>query len=108
MWIILTFLGISSCLSMSALTFGKLYWKPSYETWQYKSNPKFPKPEHVRTEILLTIKCISLSTMLPAISLYLAAQGRSQAFCGWGGRSIWWHVGSLCVMIISIDFFEPS
>ena len=23
---------------------------PSYETWRFKSNPKFPKPEHVRTE----------------------------------------------------------
>jgi len=27
-----------------------------------------------RWQILLTIKCISLSTMLPALSLYLAAQ----------------------------------
>ena len=23
---------------------------PSYETWRFKCNPKFPKPEHVRTE----------------------------------------------------------
>ncbi|CAK9086022.1 Lathosterol oxidase (C-5 sterol desaturase) (Delta(7)-sterol 5-desaturase) (Delta(7)-sterol C5(6)-desaturase) (Lathosterol 5-desaturase) (Sterol-C5-desaturase) [Durusdinium trenchii] len=106
MWLVLTFLGLTSCLGMSSLTFAKLYWNPSYDVWRFKCNPKFPKPEHVRTEILLTIKCISLSTMLPALSLYLAAQGKSQAFCGWGGRSVGWHLGSLAALIISIDFFE--
>ena len=30
-------------------------------------------------EVLLTIKCISLSTMLPALSLYLAAQAWGMA-----------------------------
>ncbi|CAJ1455082.1 unnamed protein product, partial [Effrenium voratum] len=106
MWLILTVLGLSSCLSMSSLAFAKLYWNPSYEVWKFKSNPKFPKPENVRTEVLLTIKCISLSTMLPALSLYLAAQGRSQAFCGWGGRSLTWHVASAFVLVLGIDFFE--
>ncbi|CAE7661633.1 Sc5d, partial [Symbiodinium pilosum] len=106
MWVILTVLGLTSCLSMSALAFAKLYWNPSYDIWKYKCNPKFPKPEHVRTEILLTIKCISLSTMLPALSLYLAAEGKSQAFCGWGGRSIWWHLGCAACLLVGIDFFE--
>lgn len=27
---------------------------PSYDVWRFKCNPKFPKPEHVRTEAWLT------------------------------------------------------
>eukprot|EP00913_Durusdinium_trenchii_P012062 g11330.t2 len=69
MWLVLTFLGLTSCLGMSSLTFAKLYW----------------------TEIGLVAP---------------PPQGKSQAFCGWGGRSVGWHLGSLAALIISIDFFE--
>eukprot|EP00440_Ansanella_granifera_P049049 gb/GFBE01053141.1/.p1 GENE.gb/GFBE01053141.1/~~gb/GFBE01053141.1/.p1 ORF type:complete len:297 (+),score=63.35 gb/GFBE01053141.1/:1-891(+) len=106
MWIILTIFGIATAVIMSGITFARLYWKPTFEQWQYKSNPKYPKPEHVRTEVLLTLKCIALSTIFPALSLYLAAQGRSEAFCGWGGKSLFWHMGSMVALVFGIDFFE--
>jgi len=106
MWAIFTVFGVMTSVVMSGVTFAKLYWKPTFEQWQYKSNPKYPKPEHVRVEVLLTLKCIALSTIAPALSLYLATLGKSEAFCGWGDRSLTWHIASMVVLILCVDFFE--
>ncbi|CAE8593564.1 unnamed protein product, partial [Polarella glacialis] len=105
-WLVTTLLGVATSMVLSGSSFARLYWKPTFAQWQYKSNPKFPKPENVRTEILLTLKCIALSTIFPSLSLYLSAHGQSEAFCGWGGRSLTWHVLSALVMVATIDFFE--
>lgn len=105
-WLVLTISGGSLSLIMSSLVFRKCYWAPTFEQWRYKSNPKFPRPVQVRREVLLTLKCISLSTLAPSLSLYLVASGQSQAFCGWGGRSPAWHFCSFLAMWLLSDLFE--
>jgi len=105
-WIVMTFFGVATSMILSGTAFARLYWKPTFSQWQFKSNPKYPRPEHVRTEVLLTLKCISLSTIFPALSLYLRAHGQSQAFCGWGGRSMLWHAGTAVALLSFVDFFE--
>mmetsp|Transcript_55132 Transcript_55132/g.118368 ORF Transcript_55132/g.118368 Transcript_55132/m.118368 type:complete len:305 (-) Transcript_55132:73-987(-) len=105
-WIAFTIAGLFMTVGLSAVVFVKLYWNPTYEQWRYKSNPKFPHPTQVRKEVLQTLKCIGLSTICPAISVYLTAKGSSQAFCGWGGRSLSWHVCSFFAVWFIVDIFE--
>lgn len=107
-WLVMTLSGGGLCMLLSSITFARCYWKPTFEQWQFKSNPKFPPADKIRKEILQTAKCLSLSTLLPALSIYLTAQGQSQAFCGWGGRSLSWHVASAVLMFVGSDFFEWS
>ena len=70
-------------LSTSGIVFYHYYWpsKITYEKWQYKTNPKYPTPEKVRDEIVQTAKGIFTATLCPALSMYLAAQGKSKAYC---------------------------
>jgi len=55
---------------------------PTYDTWKHKNNPKFPKPEKVRDEIMQTIKSACTATMCPALGFYLTSHGYAQAYCG--------------------------
>lgn len=105
-WMFLNLLAVMTAFVGSGYSFYRLYWNPSYELWRHKSNPKFPRPESVRTEILLTLKCISLSTVFPALTLYLAAQGKAAGFCGWGDHSLLWHVGQWLILVTVTDFYE--
>lgn len=105
-WFVFSVAGLVLTMGLSGFVFSRLYWAPTYEWWRYKSNPKFPLPIQVRKEVLQTLKCISLSTVCPAISVYLTAQGKSEAFCGWGGRSLSWHVLSFLAVWIFVDLFE--
>lgn len=105
-WLVLTIGGGSLSFGLSMIAFRKWYWAPTFEQWQNKSNPKYPRPSQVRKEVLLTIKCLSLSTLCPAMSIYLVAHGHSQAFCGWGDRSLMWHICSFLAMLVFCDFYE--
>jgi len=92
----------------SAPVFYYYYW-PNNVTrakWIYKSNPKFPSPEKVRDEIVQMFKGVVFSATFPALSLILARRGMSQAFCGWGGYSLSYHIGSFAVSWVLSDFFE--
>lgn len=79
---------------------------PSYETWKMKSNPKYPPVEKIREEILQMYKGMYTATICPALSLWLAQRGWSQAFCGWGGYSIGYHLFSFACIWIGSDFVE--
>ena len=63
-----------------------LSWSPHLEGSETK------KRDHWSPEVLLTIKCISLSTMLPALSLYLAAQATGGMTRIFAGRVIWCYM----------------
>jgi len=76
------------------------------EKWRYKSNPKFPSPEKVRDEIVQMMKGMLCASICPAVSLELAKSGYSQAFCGWGGRSVSYHVLSFLLTWVVSDLFE--
>jgi len=86
------------------------YWHTNvtYEKWIYKSNPKFPSPEKVRDEIVQMLKGMLCATVCPALSLELARHGVGHAFCGWGGYSFAYHVGTFLLCWIVSDLFEFS
>ena len=61
-------------------------------------------------EIIAMIKGIIAATLCPTISLYLARSGMSQAYCGWGGHSLAYHVGTFMVtfMLSKGPELDPS
>eukprot|EP00933_Yihiella_yeosuensis_P050891 TRINITY_DN48696_c0_g1_i1.p1 TRINITY_DN48696_c0_g1~~TRINITY_DN48696_c0_g1_i1.p1 ORF type:complete len:299 (+),score=53.10 TRINITY_DN48696_c0_g1_i1:181-1077(+) len=105
-WLLFTVMAMIVGMGSSSFAFAKLYWKPTFEQWQYKSNPKYPKPEQVKREVLLTLKCVALTTICPTLSLHLRHTGLSKAYCGWGGYSILEHVLAAFCIVVATDFFE--
>eukprot|EP00516_Mucochytrium_quahogii_P001210 CAMPEP_0203759658 /NCGR_PEP_ID=MMETSP0098-20131031/12763_1 /ASSEMBLY_ACC=CAM_ASM_000208 /TAXON_ID=96639 /ORGANISM=" , Strain NY0313808BC1" /LENGTH=271 /DNA_ID=CAMNT_0050652765 /DNA_START=274 /DNA_END=1089 /DNA_ORIENTATION=+ len=69
-------------LLTSYIFFKRYYVNPSYEDWRWKTNPKYPSPEMVRSEILTSMKGVIVVTICPALSLYLAQHGKSKGYCG--------------------------
>ena len=106
-WLTLTLLGFSSQLLMSGSCFYAYYMRPTFSSWQYKSNPKYPPPTMVRDEIIQMVKGLCSATLCPAASLYLARHGYSKGYCGiteeygWGYLSVTF----LLTWILS-DFYE--
>lgn len=107
-WLLLCFGAILLNFILSGPVFYFYYWpsQVTYEKWQYKSNTKFPSPEKVRDEIVAMAKGVLSATLSPTLSLYLARNGMSKAYCGWGGHSLFHHVGMFCLVLILSDFFE--
>ena len=83
-WVVLTLLGGVSITAMSGLIFARYYYAPTFSQWQRKLNPAFPTAVKVRLEILQMFKSLCAATLVPAATLYLAAHGRSRAYCGMG------------------------
>ena len=46
-WLVLTVLAFGLTMLMSGALFLRYYKRPTFETWQHKSNPQFPKPAMV-------------------------------------------------------------
>ena len=91
---------------MSGTLFYFYYWNPSFETWQRKSNPEFPKPAMVRREVLQMLKGIFVATLCPAIALHLVDAGWSKAYGGLGGYSVAYLIFSFFVVWIGSDLYE--
>jgi len=109
-WLGMSVIETAFLFLTSAPVFYYYYWgdQVTYEKWAYKSNPKYPTPEKVRDEIVQMMKGMLCATVCPAVSLELARHGLSQAFCGWGGRSLSYHIGTFLLCWILADFFEFS
>ena len=60
----------------------------------------------MRDEIVQMMKGMLCASICPAVSLELAKSGYSQAFCGWGGRSVSYHVLSFLLTWVVSDLFE--
>jgi lathosterol oxidase len=105
-WLVLTALAFALTMVMSGALFFLYYWKPSFESWQRKSNPKFPEPSMVRREVLQMIKGIYTATLFPALALHLVNAGWSKAYGGLGGHSVWWLVASFFIVWFGSDFYE--
>jgi lathosterol oxidase len=101
-------MGFVGILSMSGIIFYKFYANPTFETWQYKSNPKYPSCEMVRDEIIQTAKGIGVSVISPALALWLSGQGTViDVYCGvhpelGAGRLIFEFI----FIVLSSDFVE--
>lgn len=105
-WLALTALALVMTLFMSGTLFALYYWRPTFEAWQRKSNPEFPKPSMVRREVLQMLKGILTATLCPAAALHLVGVGWSHAYSGLGGRSLGYLVFSFFVVWIGSDLYE--
>lgn len=105
-WLVLTILGFVLTMVMSGTLFRLYYWKPTFETWRYKSNPQFPKPAMVRREVLQMLKGIYTATLCPAIALHLVSFGWSHAYAGLGGYSWGYNVFTFFFVWIVSDLYE--
>jgi len=86
--------------------FYKFYCCPTYESWRYKSNVKYPPPEKVRDEIVLMLKGLGIANICPALTLYLMQHNMSKAYCGLGNYSWAYLIGSFLFSWLFSDFFE--
>jgi len=107
-WVYLSFLETIFLFAVSTPAFYHYYARRNitYEKWIYKSNPKYPTPAKVRDEIFQMLKGMLCATVCPALSLHLASHGYSNAFCGWGDRSLYYHIGTMIFTWMVSDFFE--
>ena len=105
-WGLLTALALPTILGISAAVFRAWYYSPRYEQWRTKSNPCYPEPAKVRSEVLLTLQCGALSVLPAALALHLAHQGRSKAYCGLGARGWGYELGAAAAVLLLSDFFE--
>jgi hypothetical protein len=69
-WVYLTIASFAIVLVMSGAIFKAYYANPTYETWRYKSNPKYPTAEMVRQEIVQLSKGVSISIFSPAMTIW--------------------------------------
>jgi len=113
-WVAITIMAAMTDLSFSGYAFYKLYWpsQVTYETWFWKTNPKYPTPEKVRDEIIQTLKGMGFAALLPALAMWLHAQGdaspvRTYGYCGVLPEYGWTH-NVVCFFVIWIgsDFWE--
>jgi hypothetical protein len=86
-WLALSVLAYLLMLVMSGTLFYRYYARPTFETWQRKSNPEFPDPTMVRREVLQMLKGIYTATFCPALALHLVNAGWSKAYGGLGGTA---------------------
>lgn len=110
-WALLTALGGVSIFFMSGSIFWAYYWKPTYEQWIMKTNPVYPPVLKVRDEIIQTTKSLMAATLVPALTLWLAARGRSQAYCGLGEGHFGlsapaYLIAQFIVFWVASDFYE--
>lgn len=104
-YLVLVGLGFASQIVLSGATFYKYYVNPTFEQWQYKSNPQYPSPEKVQLEIVQMVKGLFTAVICPALSLYLTRNGLTYGYCG---TPFGWTYE--LIMFVSIwigcDFFE--
>lgn len=103
---VLFVLGLASQVLFSGTVFYLYYVNPTFEQWQRKSNPRFPKVEMVRDEIVQMLKGLFAAVVCPTTSLYLSGRGYGQGFCGTSEYGIGYHVFLFFFIWISCDFYE--
>ena len=106
-WLALTVLSWISLLLTSGVPFYYLYMRPTWETWQYKTNKKFPPPHMVRSEAYYSMRGVPFVTLSPTLALYMTKHGMGHAYCGFGSRGGWpQEIAQALVVWILTDFFE--
>jgi lathosterol oxidase len=119
-WFLLSIIAVFSLMTFSGILFYISYWKPTYEQWIWKSQPKYPSVHAVQSEIHLMLKGLLAATFCPALSLWMSHRGKSLAYCGlvapWNQSSPFYSnpllqgkyylVLSFFFIWLSVDFFE--
>eukprot|EP00947_MAST-08B_sp_MAST-8B-sp1_P005158 g5158.t1 len=105
-YVALNVIALAAMMLFSGFAFYKLYWRPTFEIWQYKTNEQYPSPAKVKQEIVQMLKGLAAATLCPTLSLWLAQKGYSQAYCGLGDYS-WAYLAFTFVFCwVFTDFFE--
>ncbi len=105
-WLALSVLAFVLTMVMSGVLFARYYWRPTFETWQRKSNPEYPRPAMVRREVLQMLKGIYTATLCPALALHTVDVGWSRAYGGLGGHGVAYLVLTFFVVWIASDLYE--
>jgi len=105
-WLVLTVIAFGMTMAMSGALFVRDYVHPTFERWQRKSSPQYPKPAMVRREVLQMLKGIYTATLCPAIALHLVDAGVSQAYGGLGGHGWGYLVFTFFFVWIGSDLYE--
>ena len=118
-WVCMSLLGLLSVAVLSGSGFYLCYAAPTFDTWQRKTNPRYPSPEKVRDEIVQMVKGLWAATLCPAFTLWLSQRGYSQAYCSLDGvhaphnyaatadtTSLRYLTFSFLVIWVGSDFFE--
>jgi len=105
-WMALTAIGWVTLMILSLGLFMRYYVHPTFEDWQYKSNPQYPDAWKVKKEIQVMTKGLVSATFCPSMALYLAQSGSSKAYCGVGEHGWGYLVVSFLVIWIVSDFWE--
>jgi len=108
-WLALSIIGFFLVIGLASVIFYFYYQHPTYERWKTKSNPKYPPAAMVKSEIIQMIKGMLSATLCPSLSLFLARNGMSSAYCGSGpdGRyGLGYHIITFIFIWITVDFWE--
>lgn len=105
-WLVLTVVAFGMTMLMSGVLFYRYYAHPTFERWQNKSNPQFPKPAMIRREVLQMLKGIYTATLCPAIALHLVDAGWSHAYGGLGGYGWGYLIFTFFLVWVGSDLVE--
>jgi len=88
-WLISTVGAWVVIFLISGSVFYALFWAPTFELWQRKSNPLYPPPEKVAEEIRACLFGALVATIPPSITIWAAYHKYSKGYCnsdtiGWG------------------------
>lgn len=108
LWAAMSVSGLLAMLVLSSLIFKPFYVDVTYETWQMKTNPKFPSPELVAREIIQMCKGLSVAILCPVFTLFLSKWNYSNGYCGFddekhGLKDALWQI---FVIVSFSDLFE--
>ena len=116
-WMFTTIAGFVSMVVLSSLVFYPLYCKPTFESWIWKSNPKFPSPALVKKEIVQMTKGLVVATLIPAFVITMEGKSYNgfgfKGYCGYGdlkdGHFDWANFAFQTFFIFSFaEVFEYS
>jgi lathosterol oxidase len=103
---ILSLIAVVVLIVFSTLIFYHYYVKITFEKWLQKSNPKYPLPIGVRTEIILMLKGLLSATLCPALTLHLMGREKLQGYCGVGEYGWKYLIITFFLIWLLTDFFE--
>ena len=107
LWFTFTALGLLSMVILSGSIFYLYYVSPTFEMWQYKSNPKFPSPLLVKKEIIHMCKGLIVAALCPAFTLAASSHGWSNGYCGMEPKEDALSLyGQAALIFFFTDFFE--
>lgn len=106
LWVFFLFFASALILAFSGFAFYYYYMNPTYETWIYKINPRFPVPLLVKKELKYLLKGLVTVSICPTLTIFLSNIGVFQGYCGDNSKSylpIWVQI---FITVLFTDLYE--